>query len=204
MEEVQNIPCVWNAIWCKYISEHRKVVELKNDGLCWYVSFVFHGSIIVKGWIDATFLQRLNHNKSVVIPSFVLKCLTQNVKMDHEKKFHKSLQTMQLLPIYRCKYTSKAENEWRGLYNFVKLFWLFRTLKQKIEWETRGNWHCDSCLFFTTQSCRRVDLCRTGHKIKNITSNYLWRQDSCYAGVSWKQIQCIWHANVIAVGWLFS
>ena len=29
---------------------------------------------------------------------------------------------MQLLPIYRCKYTFKAEIECRGLYNFCEAF----------------------------------------------------------------------------------
>ena len=57
-------------------------MELKKGGLYWYVPFVFHSSNIEKGWTDATFLQGLNHNKWVVIPSFVLKGLAQNLKMD--------------------------------------------------------------------------------------------------------------------------
>ena len=85
------------------MAESRKVVELKKDFLYWYVSFALHSSIIKKGWIDATFLQELNSNKWVVIPSFVQNGLSQNVKMNHEKKFHRSLQTMQMLPMYKCK-----------------------------------------------------------------------------------------------------
>ena len=45
--------------------------------------------------------------------------------MDHKKKFHRSLQTMQLLPMYRCKYTSKADIKSRGLYNFCKTLLVF-------------------------------------------------------------------------------
>ena len=95
------------------MAERRQVVELKTDGLYWYVSFVLHTSIIKKHWIDATFLQGLNHNKWIVIPSFFHKGLTENVKMDHKKKFHRSLQTIQLLPMYRYKKTSNEDIESR-------------------------------------------------------------------------------------------
>ena len=68
-----------------------------------------------KGWIGAKFVQGLKHNTWVVIPSFVQNGLNQNVKMDHKKNVHRSLQTMQLLPMYRCKYTSEADIESSGL-----------------------------------------------------------------------------------------
>ena len=113
----------------KNLAETIKVWELKKDDLYWYVSFVLHTSITKKGWIDATFFQGLNHKKWVVILSFIQNGLTQNKKMDHKKTFHRSLQTMQQLPMYRCKYTSEADIESRGLYNFFKLFWFLRMLK---------------------------------------------------------------------------
>ena len=111
------------------MAESRKVGELKKDGLHAYVSFILHISIIEKGWINSSFLQGLRHNKWVVIPGFVQNGLTQTMKMDQKKMFHRNLQTMQLLPMYECKYTSKANMEYRGLYNFVTLFWLLRVLK---------------------------------------------------------------------------
>ena len=42
-----------------------------------------------------------------------------------KKKFHRSLQTMQLLSMYRCKYTYKVEIESRGLYNFCEPLLVF-------------------------------------------------------------------------------
>ena len=81
--------------------------------------------IIEKGWINASFLQGLKHNTWVAIPGFVQNGLTQNVKMDHKKKFHRSLQTMQLLLMYKCKYISKAEIESRDLYNFCETLLVF-------------------------------------------------------------------------------
>ena len=47
------------------------------------------------------------------------------MKMDHKKKFHRSLQTMWLLPMYRCKYTCKVEIESRGFYNFCETLLVF-------------------------------------------------------------------------------
>ena len=90
------------------MTENRKVAELKKDSLYWCVSFVVHRSNIQKGWMDVCFLQRLNHSKWVVIPVFFPKGLAQNVKMDHNMKFHRSLQTMQLMPMFTCKYICKA------------------------------------------------------------------------------------------------
>ena len=84
-------------------SERRKVGELKKDALYSYVSFVVHTLIIENSWIDASFLEGLKHNTYVAIPGFVQNGLTQNVKMDHKKKFHRTLQTMQVLPMYTCK-----------------------------------------------------------------------------------------------------
>ena len=68
------------------MAESRKDGELKKDGLYWYVLFILHRSIIKKGWIDASFFQRLKHGTWVVIPGFVQNGLTQNVKMDCKKK----------------------------------------------------------------------------------------------------------------------
>ena len=71
------------------MAKSTKFAKLKYDCHSWYVSFALHTSIIEKHWINATLVQGLRHNKWVVIPSFVLKGLTQNVKMDHKKKFQK-------------------------------------------------------------------------------------------------------------------
>ena len=135
---------IWMKNKCYHLSEmpfdentaeNRKVVELKKDGLYWYVLFVLHMSIIEMDLIDATFLQGLNHGKSVVIPSFVLNGLTQNVKIYCKKKFHRSLQTMQSLGMYRYKYTSEADIE-SICRVFVKHFWFLRIIMQEIEWGT--------------------------------------------------------------------
>ena len=58
------------------MDESRKVEELKKDGLYLNDSFILT-SIIEKGWINASFLQGLKHNKWVVIPS--------NVQNGHSK-----------------------------------------------------------------------------------------------------------------------
>ena len=99
-------------------TKSRKVMDLKKDVFYWYISFLLHLSIIEKSWNDAMFLQGLKHNKWVIIPSYALKGLIQNVKVDHKKKFHKNLQIIQLLPMFRCKYTSKEDIESRELYIF--------------------------------------------------------------------------------------
>ena len=39
--------------------------------------------------------------------------------------FHRSLKTMQPLPIFICKYTSKIEIQSRGLYNFCETLLFF-------------------------------------------------------------------------------
>ena len=51
---------------------------------------------------------------------FVLQGLTQNVKMDHKKRFHKSLKTLHLLPMLSYKNTSNADIEPRERYNFCE------------------------------------------------------------------------------------
>ena len=52
-------------------------MDLENDGIFWYISFILHASMIEKDWIDAMFLQELRHNTWVVIPSYVLNNLAQ-------------------------------------------------------------------------------------------------------------------------------
>ena len=97
--------------------------KLKNT--IFIVLFILHSSNIKNGWIDATFLQGLRNNKWVVIPSFVQSNLTKKMKIDHKKKFHRYLQTIQLLPMYRCKYIAKADIESRGLHNFCETLLVF-------------------------------------------------------------------------------
>ena len=53
--------------------------------------------------LDANFLKGLRHDNWGIIPNDVLRGLGQNANM--EKKVHKSPQTLQLLPMFRCKYT---------------------------------------------------------------------------------------------------
>ena len=69
--------------------------------------------------------------------------------MDHKKKFHRSFQTIQLVPIYRCKYTSKAEIESRGLYNC-----------------------CETLLVFEDPDAR--DRIRNKREIRILTKAYFW------------------------------
>ena len=107
------------------MAESRKVGELKKFSSLLYVSFVVHTLIIEKGWIDASFLDGLILNTWVAIPCFVHNGLTQNVKTDNTKKFHSCLKTMQLLPMYRCKYTSNAEIESSGMYSFCETLLVF-------------------------------------------------------------------------------
>ena len=45
--------------------------------------------------------------------------------MDHKKKFYNSLEAMQLLSMFRCKYTFKADIESRGMYIFWKTLLFF-------------------------------------------------------------------------------
>ena len=86
------------------MSESIKVFDLKKDHIYLYVSFVLHASIIEKGWIDATFLQELRHNRAV-IQGDTIKCLA-----------------VQQLPMFRCKYASKSDIQSRGVHNFIELF----------------------------------------------------------------------------------
>ena len=136
-------------------------------------SCIIHTSIIEKGLIDVVFLQGLMHNKRIEIPDFVQNGLAQNVKMNRKKTFHRSLQTMQLLLMYRCKYTSIAHIESRGLYNFCETLLVFEDPEAKDRMRNKREIDIYKCLFFSTQSDRGVDECRTEHQIKNITSNYL-------------------------------
>ena len=76
-------------------AESRKVGKLKKGCHHSYASFLVHTSMIENGWINAKCLQELKHNTWVAIPGFVQHGLTQNVKMDHKKKFRRYLQTMQ-------------------------------------------------------------------------------------------------------------
>ena len=69
--------------------------------------------------------------KVCVIPGFFHNDLTQNMKMDYKKEFHRSIQTMQLLPMYRCKYTSKEHIESRGLYIFCEILLVFEDPEAK-------------------------------------------------------------------------
>ena len=107
------------------MAEGRKVGGFKKDAHCSFALFVVHSSLIEKGWIDASFLEGLKHNAWVVIQGFVQNCLTQNVKMVYKNNFDKSLYTMQLLPMYRCKYTSKAVIKSRGSYKFCETLLVF-------------------------------------------------------------------------------
>ena len=75
--------------------------------------------------MNASFLQRLNHITWVAIPGFVQHGLTQNEKMDNKIGFYKILHMMQLLPMYGCKYTSKAEIEYSGLYSYCDMLLVF-------------------------------------------------------------------------------
>ena len=89
------------------------------------IIYMFHFSSYINYWEGLDRCKIYSGTKAqkwVVIPGFVQNGLTHNVKMDHKKKFQRSLQTMQLSLIYRYKYTSKEEIESRGLYIFVKLF----------------------------------------------------------------------------------
>ena len=105
---------VWNKDkWCHMskmpfngnMAKNSKVIDLKKDVFYWYISCMLCTSINENHWLDATVLQGLRCNKRVVIPSYVLKGLTQNMKLDYKNKFHESIQTTQLLPMFRCKYT---------------------------------------------------------------------------------------------------
>ena len=115
------------------MAESRKVGELKRDAHYSCVSFVVHTLIIKKGWIDALFLQVLKHNTWVSIPVFVWNGLTQNVKMDHKKKFHGSLQNAQFFPCKDACTLLRQRLNLEACTIFVKSFWFFRILKQEIE-----------------------------------------------------------------------
>ena len=104
------------------MAESRKVGELERDGHYSYVLFVVHTSVIEIGWIDASFLQGLKHNKWDAIPGFVQNGHTQNVKMDHKKSFTK---VSRLCRCFLCKDTSTPQKQTLNLEGctiFVKLF----------------------------------------------------------------------------------
>ena len=123
------ISCVQNAIWwkihwrCQYLWCYKR----------WhfrYISFILSSSIIEKGWIDATFLQKLKNNNWAVVPGENLKGLAQNVKMDHKKSSccpcsHASMAPQHRLNQERCKI-------------FGKLIWFLSIMKKDEEWETWG------------------------------------------------------------------
>ena len=67
---------------------------------------------------NTTFCQESRHNKWIITPDDVLRGLAQDPKMDHKKKLHNSHQTLQLLPIFRCKFTAKADIESSVIYHF--------------------------------------------------------------------------------------
>ena len=67
------------------------------------------------------------------------KILTQNVKMDDKKKFHRSLQNMQLQPMYRCKFISEAEIEFTGLYHFCETHLVFEDPDAREKEKQEGN-----------------------------------------------------------------
>ena len=52
---------------------------------------VFIGIFHLEGMIDASFIQKLEHNKWAVIPGFVQNGLTRNAKVNYKKKFQRSL-----------------------------------------------------------------------------------------------------------------
>ena len=66
------------------------------------------------------FLQGFRHKTLALIPDGVLKGLDQNVKMDQRKQLHKSLQTLQLLPMLRSKNMFKADIKLRATYIFYE------------------------------------------------------------------------------------
>ena len=68
-----------------------------------------------------------------LIPSFVLKDLTKNVKMDHKKKFHKSLQIMQLFLSSDASTPLKQTLNLKGCTIVLKPFWFLRMVKQNLK-----------------------------------------------------------------------
>ena len=80
----------------------------------------------------------MKHNTWFAIPGFVWDGLTQNVKMDNKMTYHRSLKTMQLLPMSRCKYTSKADMESRDLYNLYETLMVFEDPEVRDRMRNKG------------------------------------------------------------------
>ena len=125
----------------------------------------------------------------LVIPRFVQNGLTQNVKTDQKKKFHRSLQTLQLLPMCRCKYTSKADFEPRGLCNFCETLLVFEDpearnrMRNKRDIEILMN-ACFSALN-DAKGLMSVEQSIKSKTSQGITSDKASHNDR----LSWKQIQ---------------
>ena len=68
------------------------------------------------------FSQGLKHNKGAFFPDDILRGLAQNGKMCHKKV------TLQLLSMFRCKYTTKPNIELRLTYSICEILFAFDDL----------------------------------------------------------------------------
>ena len=107
---------------------------LKKYDLYLYISYILHTSIIERGFIDARFLHVIKHYNWVVIPRYVLKGLTLNMKMGHKKTIFTKFS--RLCSCCICTDGSppgKQKSNLESCKIFVKCFWVLRTVKQEIE-----------------------------------------------------------------------
>ena len=96
------------------------------------------------------------------------------MKMDYKKMFHRSLQTMQLLPMCRCKYTSKADIESRGLCNFHETTLVFEDPDSKYRMRNKREIEILTNPYFSALNhAEGLMSVEQSIKIKNITRNYL-------------------------------
>ena len=108
MEERQHIPCS-ELLFHENIAESIKISDLNKDGIYWYNSYALHSAkfekwAIISGMSSETLL-RMSRWIS--------------------RKVNKSHKTLQLLPIFRCKYTSKADFKSSLTYNICESAFAF-------------------------------------------------------------------------------
>ena len=82
-----------------------------------------------KGWINVSFLQGWKHNTWVAISGFDQQDLTQNVKINHRKKFHRSLQLSSCCPYTDVSTPLKQKSNLEVCTIYLKVSWFLSILK---------------------------------------------------------------------------
>ena len=98
-----------------------------------------------------------------------------------------------------CKCTSKVDIRCRGIYNFCETLLIFEDTEARDRMRNKRDIEIlTNAYFLALNHAERLISVELSIN-KNITCNYLWKQGSHNAGLSQKEIQCIWHTNGRAI-----